>query len=163
IQNRDYTHTTAGNVLYLILHGLLDSPILYLSDYVIKHKADYYRLLQEVRTTDQWEEWILFMLAAVEATSRQTIQQIEAIKALFVQTQDKMKTEAGKLYNKELLELIFEQPYSKIEFVVDRMNVSRVTASKYLKALEQLGILVPKKVWKETLYINQALFDILKK
>jgi len=103
------------------------------------------------------------MLAAVEATSRQTIQQIEAIKALFVQTQDKMKTEAGKLYNKELLELIFEQPYSKIEFVVDRMNVSRVTASKYLKALEQLGILVPKKVWKETLYINQALFDILKK
>ena len=150
------------NVLYLILHGLMDSPVLYLSDYIIKHKTDYYHLLQKVRTTDQWEEWILFMLAAVETTSRQTIQQIEAIKALFVQTQDKVKTEAGKLYSKDLLELIFEQPYSKIEFVIDRMNVSRITASKYLKALEQLGILVPRKVWKETLYINQALFDILK-
>lgn len=151
------------NALYLILHGLLDSPVLYLSDYIIKHKADYYRLLQEVRTTDQWEEWILFMLKAVEETSRQTIRQIEAIKTLFARTQDKMKAEAGKLYNKELLELIFEQPYSKIEFVVDRMGVSRITASKYLKALEQVGILVPKKVWKETLYINQDLFGILKK
>ncbi|MBO9620952.1 MAG: Fic family protein, partial [Niabella sp.] len=141
------------NVLYLILHGLLDSPVLYLSDYIIKRKSDYYRLLQEVRTTNQWEDWILFMLKAVEETSRQTISQINAIKILFDQTQDKIRSKTPKLYNKELLELIFEQPYSKIEFVVDRMRVSRITASKYLKNLEQLGILVPKKVWKETLYI----------
>lgn len=151
------------NVLYLILHGLLDSPVLYLSDYIIKNKTDYYRLLQEVRTKDKWEDWILFMLKAVEETSRQTINQIGDIKTLFAHTQDKMKNEATKLYNKELLELIFEQPYSKIEFVVERMGVSRITASKYLKGLEQLGILIPKKVWKETLYINQTLFDILKK
>ena len=151
------------NVLYLILCGLLDSPVLYLSDYIIKHKSDYYRLLQEVRTTDKWEDWILFMLKAVEETSRQTIQQIGSIKTLFARTQERVKSEAPKMYNKELLELIFEQPYSKIEFVVERMGISRITASKYLKTLEQLGILVPKKVWKETLYINQALFDILKK
>lgn len=150
------------NVLYLIMHGLLDSPVLYLSDYIIKNKADYYRLLQEVRINDKWEDWILFMLNAVEETSRQTIHQIDAIKTLFAQTQDKMKTEAPKLYNKDLLELIFEQPYSKIEFVVERMGVSRITASKYLKGLEQLGIVIPKRVWKETLYINQALFEILK-
>lgn len=151
------------NVIYLILCGLLDSPVLYLSDYIIKHKSDYYRLLQEVRTADKWEDWILFMLQAVEETSRQTIQQIDSIKTLFAQTQVRMKSEAPKMYNKELLELIFEQPYSKIEFVVERMGISRITASKYLKTLEQIGILVPKKVWKETLYINKALFDILKK
>lgn len=150
------------NVLYLILHGLLDSPVLYLSDYIIKNKTDYYRLLQEVRTTDRWEEWILFMLKAVEETSIQTINQIDEMKILFEQTQEKMKTGSPKLYNKELLELIFEQPYSKIEFVVERLGVSRITASKYLKTLEQIGILVPKKVWKETLYVNQALFDLLK-
>lgn len=151
------------NVIYLILCGLLDSPVLYLSDYIIKHKSDYYRLLQEVRTADKWEDRILFMLQVVEETSRQTIQQIDSIKTLFARTQERMKSEAPKMYNKELLELIFEHPYSKIEFVVERMGISRITASKYLKTLEQIGILVPKKVWKETLYINKALFDILKK
>lgn len=151
------------NVIYLILCGLLDSPVLYLSDYIIKHKSDYYRLLQEVRTADKWEDRILFMLQVVEETSRQTIQQIDSIKTLFARTQVRMKSEAPKMYNKELLELIFEHPYSKIEFVVERMGISRITASKYLKTLEQIGILVPKKVWKETLYINKALFDILKK
>ncbi|SEM08001.1 Fic family protein [bacterium A37T11] len=151
------------NVLYLILHGLLDSPVLYLSDYIIKHKADYYRLLQEVRTAGQWEEWVLFMLNAVEETSRATIKQISSIKALFTKTQEKVKAADSKLYNKELLELIFEQPYSKIEFVVERLSVSRVTATKYLKGLEQIGILTAKKVWKETLYVNEELFDLLKK
>lgn len=103
------------------------------------------------------------MLQVVEETSRQTIQQIDSIKTLFARTQERMKSEVPKMYNKELLELIFEHPYSKIEFVVERMGISRITASKYLKTLEQIGILVPKKVWKETLYINKALFDILKK
>lgn len=151
------------NVLYLILHGLLDSPVLYLSDYIIKNKSNYYRLLQEVRTKDGWEDWILFILKGVEETAKQTIQQIDSIKNMFTQTQEKVKAEAPKLYNKELLELIFEQPYSKIEFVVERMGVSRITAAKYLKGLEELGILFSKKVWKETLYINQSLFEILKK
>lgn len=151
------------NVLYLCLHGLLDSPVLYLSDYIIKHKADYYRLLGEVKTKDNWEEWVLFILKAVEETSTQTTDQIKLINKLFLKLQDKIKTNAAKLYNKELLELLFEQPYCKIEFLVDRLKISRVTASKYLSGLEKIGILESKKIWKETLYINTELFELLKR
>lgn len=150
------------NVLYLCLHNLLGSPVLYLSDYIIRYKSDYYRLLGEVKNKDNWQEWILFILKGVEEISRETILQIEAISKLFVATQDMIKNKAGNLYNKELLELLFEQPYCKIELVVDRLKVSRVTAAKYLKGLEQIGFLHSKKVWKETLYINTALFDLLK-
>jgi len=151
------------NVLYLCLHGLLDSPVLYLSDYIIKHKVDYYRLLGEVKTKDNWEEWILFILRAVEQTSQQTTEQIKSINKLFLKLQGKIKENAAKLYNKELLELLFEQPYCKIEFLVDRLKISRVTASKYLNGLKDIGILQSKKVWKETLYINIELFELLKK
>ncbi|MET3113253.1 Fic family protein [Pedobacter sp. CG_S7] len=151
------------NVLYLCLHGLLDSPVLYLSDYIIKHKLDYYRLLGEVKTKDNWEEWILFILKAVEETSKQTTDQIKSINKLFLKLQSKIKEDASKLYNKELLELLFEQPYCKIEFVIDRLKVSRITASKYLNGLEKIGILQSKKIWKETIYINIELFELLKK
>ncbi|TDQ08124.1 Fic family protein [Pedobacter metabolipauper] len=151
------------NVLYLCLHGLLDSPVLYLSDYIIKHKPDYYRLLGEVKTKGNWEEWILFILKAIEETSKQTTDQIKSINQLFSKLQNKIKEEASKLYNKDLLELLFEQPYCKIEFVIDRLNVSRITASKYLNGLEKIGILHSKKVWKETIYINIELFELLKK
>jgi Fic family protein len=151
------------NVLYLCLHGMLNSPILYLSDYIIKHKADYYRLLSEVKTKGNWEEWVLFILKAIEETSKQTVDQIAAINDLFFKTQELIREKADKLYNKELIELFFEQPYCKIEFLVSRLGMSRVTASKYLKGLEHIGVLQSKKVWKETLYINTALFDLLKK
>ena len=151
------------NVPYLCLHGLLDSPVLYLSDYIIKHKPDYYRLLGEVKTKNNWEEWILFILKAIEETSKQTTDQIKSINQLFLKLQNKIKEEAPKLYNKDLLELLFEQPYCKIEFVIDRLNVSRITASKYLNGLEKIGILHSKKVWKETIYINIDLFELLKK
>lgn len=151
------------NVLYLCMHGLLDSPILYLSDYIIKHKPDYYRLLGEVKTKDNWEEWILFILKAIEDTSKETTDQIKSINQLFSKLQHKIKEEASKLYNKELLELLFEQPYCKIEFVTDRLKISRLTASKYLNGLEKIGILQSKKVWKEIIYINIELFDLLKK
>lgn len=82
---------------------------------------------------------------------------------MFLKLQDKIKEKAPKLYNKELLELLFEQPYCKIEFLVDRLKISRVTASKYLSVLEKIGILKSKKIWKETLYINIELFELLKK
>ena len=151
------------NVLYLILHNLLDSPILYLSAYIIDNKADYYRLLQEVRLKGNWEDWILYMLKGIEVTATDTIAQIQEINKLFIKTQEKVKREAEKSYNKELLELLFEQPYSKIEYLTERLKISRITAAKYLKALEKLGILQSKKVWKETLYINTELFDLLKR
>lgn len=150
------------NILYLIIHGLLDSPILYLSSFIIKNKSDYYRLLQEVRIKNSWEEWVLYILHGVEQTARQTIRQIQEINKLFYKIQEKVKKEAGKSYNKELLELLFEHPYSKIDYVIDRLKVSRVTASKYLRELEAIGVLQSKRAWKETIYINTGLFNLLK-
>ncbi|MET7000488.1 Fic family protein [Chitinophaga defluvii] len=151
------------NVLYLVLHGLLASPILYLSAYIIANKAAYYRLLQEVRSTGNWEEWVLYILKGIEQTARETISQIALINNLFKKTQEKIKTISPKSYNKELLEILFEHPYSKIEYLTERLNISRITASKYLKVLEKMGIVESRKVWKETLYINTQLFDLLKK
>jgi Fic family protein len=151
------------NVLYLILHGLLDSPILYLSSYIIKNKSEYYRLLQEVRTKGAWEEWVLYILKGVEQTAREANNQIQEIKMLFSSTQETMKKKAEKSYSKELLELLFEHPYCKTEYVIDRLKVSRITASKYLKDLEGAGILETKRIWKEVLYINTKLFELLKR
>lgn len=151
------------NILYLILYDLLEGPVVYLSDYIIRNKGGYYRLLQEVRTTDNWENWILYMLKGVEETANETMMQVRSIQRLFVQTQEKIKAGAPKMYDKELVELLFEHPYCKIEILTTRLNISRITASKYLKKFHSLGILKPKKVWKETLYINTRLFDLLKK
>lgn len=150
------------NVLYLIMHGLLDSPILYLSAYIINNKASYYRLLQEVRTKDNWEGWILFILKGIEETSTETMSQIKVLNQLFQNTVEKVKKELPKTYSKELLEILFEYPYCKIEYLTGRLKISRVSASKYLKELENIGVLKSKKVWKEVLYINTKLVDVLK-
>ena len=151
------------NILHIILNGLLESPVLYLSDYIINNKSDYYRLLQEVRTKNKWEDWILYVLKGVEETSHETIVQIKAIQKLFISTQEKIKKEAPKAYDKELIEILFEHPYCKTEIVTTRLKISRITASKYLKQLHSIGVLKSKQVWKETLYINTKLFDLLKK
>jgi Fic family protein len=124
------------NILYLILKDLLDIPILYLSRYIITHKPQYYRLFQEVRTEDKWEEWILYMLEAVEETSLETIELINNISKLMIKTQDKISKELPKIYSKDLLEILFMHPYTKIDFLIDRLNLHRDTASKYLKELE---------------------------
>ncbi|MBD2705813.1 Fic family protein [Spirosoma sp. BT702] len=149
------------NVLYLLLHDLFAEPILYLSGYIIEHKADYYRLLQAVRTQQNWSDWIIFILQAVEITAQQTIDQITRIQGLFDQTVEQVRSQAPKVYSKELIEVLFEYPYSKIEYLVDRLQIDRRTASKYLRSLEQLGVLRAEKKWKETLFINVALFDLL--
>ena len=125
----------------MILQELLTEPVLYLSGYIIHHKADYYRLLQEVRTRQNWADWILFMLKAVEETARQTIGQILQIQALFEQTAEHIRREAPNVYSKELVEVLFLYPYSKIEYVVDRLAIDRRTASKYLRPIEKLGLL----------------------
>ncbi len=146
------------NILYIILNELLETPILYLSDYII-NKPDYYRLLQEVRTKNKWEDWILYILKGVEETSHETIAQIKTIQ----NTQEKIKKEAPKANDKELIEILFEHPYCKTEILTTRLKVSRITASKYLKQLEGIGILKSKQVWKETLYVITKLFELLKK
>ncbi len=150
------------NILYLILNQLIDVPILYLSSYIIENKPEYYRLLNQTNHEGKWEEWIIFMLKAIEETSKNTIIKIEQIKELLEKTILKVQNEAAKIYRKELVELIFEQPYSKIEFVVDKLNVERKAASRYLKELESINVLKSQKVGRETLYINKELIEILK-
>jgi Fic family protein len=151
------------NILYLILKDLLDIPVLYLSRYIITHKADYYRLLQEVRIQDKWEEWILYMLDAVEQTSLETIELINNISDLMIKTQDKISQEFPKIYSKDLVEILFMHPYTKIEFLVDRLNITRKTASKYLNELENIGILENIQIKNSKYFINIELFNLLRK
>lgn len=151
------------NILYLILKGLLDIPVLYLSRYIITQKAYYYRLLQEVRTEDKWEEWILYILEAVEKTSLETIELINNISDLMIKIQDKISTELPKIYSKDLVEVLFMHPYTKIEFLIDKLNLHRDTASKYLRELEKIGILRAIKIGRNKYFINLELFDMLKK
>ena len=145
------------------MNGLLENPILFLSSYIIDNKSDYYKLLQEVRTKNNWENWILFILKGIELTANETIAQVNTISKLFDQTKEIVQKKTPKIYSKELIELLFEQPYCKSEYVENRLAISRITASKYLKELERAQILKSKKVWKETLYINTSLFEFLKK
>ncbi|WP_066355318.1 Fic family protein [Aliarcobacter skirrowii] len=151
------------NILYLILKDLLDIPVLYLSRYIITHKADYYRLLQEVRTQDKWEEWILYILDAVEQTSLETIELINNISDLMIETQDKISQDLPKIYSKDLVEILFMHPYTKIDFLVVKMGLHRHTASTYLNELENIGILKPIKIGRSKYFINLELFDMLKK
>lgn len=150
------------NILYLMLNELIDVPILYLSSYIIAHKSEYYRLLNQTNHLGKWDEWIIFMLKAVEYTSKETIVKITNIKNQLDATIIKVQEKAPKLYRKELVELLFEQPYSKIEFVVNKLGVERKAASRYLKELEDIGIIESKKIGRETLYINRELIEILK-
>ncbi len=151
------------NILYLILNDLIDVPILYLSSYIIENKAAYYRLLNQTNRTGKWEEWVMFILKAVELTANGTISRINNINNLLDKTILKVQTRSPKIYKKELVELLFEQPYSKIDFVVRKLNVERKAASRYLRELEKIGIVESQKVGRETLYINKELIEVLKK
>lgn len=150
------------NILYLILNELIDVPILYLSSYIIDNKPEYYRLLNQTNRTGKWEEWIMFMLKAIESTSKDTISRIANVKNLLDKTISRVQIESPKVYRKELVELLFEQPYCKIEFVVDKLIVERKAAARYLKELENIGIVESQKLGRETLYINKELIEILK-
>ena len=150
------------NILYLILNDLIDVPILYLSSYIIANKPEYYRLLNRTNRYGQWEEWILFMLKAVEYTSKDTITKITKIKDQLDSTIIQVQEKAPKIYRKDLVELLFEQPYSKIEFLVNKLGVERKAASRYLRELEHIGVVESQKIGRETLYINKALIEILK-
>jgi len=151
------------NILYIILNDLLDIPILYLSNYIIKHKADYYRLLQEVRTKDNWEEWIMYMIDGVEQTSLDTIELIKDISTMMYDTKNIIQETLPKIYSKDLVEILFNHPYTKIDFLVDGLGLTRQTASKYLKELESLGIVESLQIKNSKFYINVELFTRLKK
>ena len=150
------------NILYLLLKNYLDTPILYLSSYIIKNKNAYYKLLQETRKSRNYEPWILYMLSGIEETSKQTLAKVREIKGFLEATLEKVRKNCRKIYSKELVETIFENPYSKIDFLVKKLNINRKTASKYLKELETEKILSRMPVGKEVLYINTSLMKILK-
>lgn len=149
------------NILYLVQHGLLGSPVLYLSRYINQNKADYYRLLQATRDTGNWEDWLLYMLDSVEQTSRQTTALITAIVALMQQHKEKLRAELPKIYSQDLLNNLFRHPYTKIEFVMDELIVHRNTATKYLDELVRIGLLSRHKLGKENYYLNGALYKLL--
>ncbi|WP_340105796.1 Fic family protein [Rhodohalobacter sp. 8-1] len=150
------------NILYLIDKGLLNQPVLYLSDAIISQKQAYYRLLRGVTEDGEWEPWILFMLEAVETTSRQTMQQISEIMTLLESTLDLARERLpDRVYSKELIELIFEQPYCKVKHLVDRGIAKRQTAADYLRELEDAGILKSKQVGRENLFLNVGLYELL--
>jgi Fic family protein len=153
------------NILYLILKGLLDIPILYLSSYIIQHKADYYRLIGELQreeSEENLEAWILYMLDGVEQTSLATIDLINSIHELMDECKMKIKFELPKIYSKDLVEILFTHPYTKIDFLVEGLGVTRKTASKYLRELEELGIMHNIQIKNSKFYINNELFERLR-
>lgn len=149
------------NILYLIQQDLLQLPILYLSRYIIQNKFDYYRLLLAVTKDHDWESWVLYMLKAVEETSRWTTEKIAAIRSLAEHTTEHIRTVLPKIYSRELVDVIFEQPYCRISDLVRKGIAKRQSASRYLKELTEKKILREITVGKEKLFIHPKLMLLL--
>lgn len=148
------------NILYLVLTGLQKLPILYLSNHIIRNKPDYYRLLQGVRENRDWESWISYMIRGVENTARETILLIEELKILIDEMQVLLRNRY-KFYSHELLNNLFEHPYTKIEFFVRDLGVSRITAANYLNQLAADGVLRKERLGTGNYYVNKKLFAML--
>ena len=148
------------SILLMIQKKLLDVPILYLSAYIIENKDDYYYLLNNVTTLKNWKEWILYMLKAIEETSVYTLNKINEFDALFQKTYELVSHKLPHI-RKEVIEKIFEQPYTSPKKIVGQDIKSLNTAKKYLRQMEELGILIPKKIGNEVIYLNIDLFNLL--
>jgi Fic family protein len=148
------------NILYLILEGLQDLPILYLSRFIIRNKETYYRLLQTVRDQNEWEEWLIFMIDGVQETALDTLQIIRDIKELMLKFKHRIRADY-KFYSQDLINNLFKHPYTKIELVVEELQVSRLTAANYLNLLADDGILTKQKLGRSNYYINHELYAIL--
>ena len=147
--------------LYLIQEDLLTLPILYLSRYIINHKADYYRLLLDVTREQAWEPWLIYMLRGVEDTAVWTTAKISAIRELSGLTVKHVKQSAPKIYTRELVDLIFDLPYCRIQNVVDKEIAGRQAASRYLKQLVEIGVLREVTLGREKLFIHPKLMQLL--
>ena len=149
------------NILFLVQHGLLTSPILYLSRYIIQNKLDYYRLLKAVTHEQDWGSWILFMLHGVEETCTWTTEKIKSIRELMEHTAEYTKESLPKIYTWELVELLFKQPYCRIQNLVDAGIAKRQTASVYLKQLSEIGILKDIKSGRENIFVHPKYIELL--
>jgi len=149
------------NILYLINKKLLDLPVLYLSRYIISRKNEYYKHLQEVRETGEWESWILFILDGVESTAREGIILINGIQKAMQKYKQALKSKLPKLYSQDLLNNLFKYPYTKIEFIERDLVVSRSTAIRYLEELVKNEFLEKQKMGRESYYVNKPLYQLL--
>jgi Fic family protein len=150
------------NILYLVLKGLLDSPILYLSKYIIRNKPDYYRLLNEVTKTGRWEDWVLYVIAGIEETATETLNLVKSIDAFINKTAAEIKQALPDLYSRELVDLLFFEFYTKNSYLVEGLGISRRTAYTHLSKLLEKGFLQEKKVGKSKIYFNEGLFELVK-
>jgi Fic family protein len=148
------------NVLYLVKEGLLDIPVLYLSQHIVRNKNRYYDLLQRVRVDDIWEDWVLYILEAVEITAGSTLLTVQAIKNALMDYKHRIRDQ-HKFYSQDLINNLFSHPYTKIEFLQRDLNVSRMTATRYLDALCDTGFLVKRKIGRGNYYVNVALNQLL--
>lgn len=139
-------------------------PILYLSRYITRNKQDYYRLLQEIRNSDNspvaWENWILYILKGIEETASETLDLVHGISKLMTEYKQKIRSELPKIYSHDLLNCLFFSPYTKVEHLEEHLSISRPTASKYLETVTDLGLLKKSKVWRQNYYINTALVNL---
>ena len=149
------------NILYLVLNKLIDSPILYLSKYINKTKQEYYKLFNEVRNNNNYEEWILYILKGIEITSKETITLIEKIQDEMKNFKEEFRTKLPKIYSKELLESLFYEVYTKIAYIEKACGVTRLTATSYLNQLEEIGLLESEKIGREKIYKNLRLIKLL--
>lgn len=150
------------NVLYLVCQDLLQLPILYLSRHIVKNKQDYYKFLQEVRDTGNWQNWLLFMLKGVAETAKQTIELVNNIKHLMQQYKHQIRDQLPKIYSQDLLNNLFKHPYTKIDFMMRDLNVTRITATNYLDNLVVLNLLEKHKISRSNYYLNRPLYELLK-
>jgi Fic family protein len=150
-------------LLYLKLTGLMDLPALYLSNYIIKHKNDYYTNLRNVTEKGDWETWILYMLDMVEQTAKKGREQIAEIEKVMNKMGAEIQKKLPKVYSKDLLEILFRLPYTKRNFLEDAGLGNLKTVGNYLKELEEAGFLKSEQVGKEKLYLNYKLMEVLKK
>ena len=149
------------NILYLVSQELIDVPVLYLSRYIIDHKTAYYQGLKRVTESQAWEDWILYMLDAIEQMAIQTRDKVLTIRRLLDDALILAREATPKVYSKELIELIFQQPYCRIQFIEAAGLAKRQTASTYLQELERIGLLRSVKIGRERFYINDKLYEVL--
>jgi Fic family protein len=149
------------NVLYLIEQELLTLPTLYLSHYIVRNKADYYRLLNKVTSDQAWEAWVLYLLEGVTQTANMTTAKIAAVRELIDVTREHIITKLPKMYSYELLTVIFEQPYCRIKNLVENDIAKRQTASEYLKQLADIGVLQEVQAGKEKLFVHPKLIELM--
>lgn len=148
------------NVLYLCRMGYLRIPILYLSRYIVRNKTEYYRLLQAVRDDSSWEEWVVFIIRGVAETAKETSELISKMKILIDGFKERLKSET-KIYSHELVNNIFGHPYTRIEYVMEDVGVSRPTAGRYLEQMCQIGLLTKLEIGRNNYYVNNELVELL--